>query len=336
MLTQVTSASPPSRPRPAGRPSPRKEAAGPLETVELSASARAPRTASAAPAALAGAALGDPAVATTLKVLTLNIWHDGHKGIDQIIELAKKCEADIIGLQESTQATAQIAAGLGFHHLQQVEGRGVVSRFPIEGVTPERNGVTVRLDNGRELDVFNAHLYYHPYQPYQLTGIPYMDSPFLSTEEEAIASAQAARGADVRSVLADVKSVEGHGRARILMGDFNEPSHLDWTQRAADAGRHPIKVEWPATRAFEEAGFQDSYRKLHPDEMTHPGSTWTPLTEPTDPKDHHDRIDFVLYQGAGLEPTRVDIVGENEKNATLVVTPYPTDHRGVLTTFTVS
>lgn len=338
MLTSVTSAITPSRPRPATRPAPSPAtAAGPSETVELSgASAPRPQSPSVAPAALAGAALGDPAVAATLKVLSLNIWEDGHKGVDQIIELVRQTNADVIGLQESYKATAQIAEGLGFHHLQQVEGRGIVSRFPIEGVTPNRNGVTVRLDNGREVDVFNAHLFYHPYQPYQLTGIPYMDAPFLSTEAEAVASAEAARGADVRSVLSDVESVQNNGRPKILVGDFNEPSHLDWTQRAADAGRHPIKVEWPATKAFEQAGFQDSFRTLHPDEIAHPGSTWTPLTEPTDPKDHHDRIDFVLYQGQGIAPQRVDIVGENEKNATIVVAPYPTDHRGVLTTFAIS
>ncbi len=338
MVTSVSSALAPSRPRPAGRSLPQEEAAAvPGDGVELSgAPTVASKTANMAMPALAGATLGDPAVATTFKVLSLNIWEDGHQGVDQIIELAKKTGADIIGLQESYEATEKIARGLGFNHVQQVPGRGIVTRFPIGEALPNRSGVALTLDNGQEVDMLNAHLYFHPYQPYQLSNIPYMDAPFLSTEEEAVASAQGARGHDVRSVLADLETVQNNGRPKILTGDFNEPSHLDWTQRAADAGRHPIKVEWPSTKAFADAGFKDSFRDLHPDEMAHPGATWTPLTEPTDPKDHHDRIDFVLYQGQGIEPTRVDIVGENEKNATIVVTPYPTDHRGVLTTFTVS
>ena len=93
MLTSVTSPIAPSRPRPASsRPAPKEEAAAaPTESVELSGarSAAAPNTANMAVPALAGAALGDPAVATTFKVLSLNIWEDGHQGVDQIIELAR-------------------------------------------------------------------------------------------------------------------------------------------------------------------------------------------------------------------------------------------------------
>src|SRR4030095_4872449 len=31
-----------------------------------------------------------------------------------------------------------------------------------------------------------------------------------------------------------------------------------------------------------------------------PGVTWTPTTKPEDPKDHHDRIDFVFFAGAAV------------------------------------
>ena len=51
---------------------------------------------------------------------------------------------------------------------------------------------------------------------------------------------------------------------------------------------------------------------------------------------HHDRIDFVYFKGKGLKVTDAKIVGESQKNADIVVTPYPSDHRAVVATFTLS
>ena len=55
-----------------------------------------------------------------------------------------------------------------------------------------------------------------------------------------------------------------------------------------------------------------------------------------DPRTHHDRIDFVYFMGMGLEVKEVMIVGENEENADIVVTPYPSDHRAVVASFRIS
>ena len=55
-----------------------------------------------------------------------------------------------------------------------------------------------------------------------------------------------------------------------------------------------------------------------------------------DPKTHHDRIDFVYFKGNGLKVTDAKIIGENEENADIVVAPYPSDHRAVVATFTLT
>ena len=45
------------------------------------------------------------------------------------------------------------------------------------------------------------------------------------------------------------------GSPVFLTGDFNEPSHLDWTQAAANAGLHfGKKVDWPTSHAVVNAG----------------------------------------------------------------------------------
>ncbi|NDD27668.1 MAG: endonuclease/exonuclease/phosphatase family protein [Proteobacteria bacterium] len=268
------------------------------------------------------------------RVLTLNIQLDGQERLPALIDLIRKTQADVVGLQECGSSARPIAEALGFGLVKQDDDRAILSRFPVLGTTPARQGALIMTPGGRAVAVFNAHLYYTPYQPYQLLGIPYQGAPFVSTAADAIAAAESARGKDVREMLADVATVDPRA-PMIVMGDFNEPSHLDWTARAARAKRHPLEVAWPSTLAFERAGFTDSWRALHPNEIADPGFTWTPNTSVTDPRDHHDRIDFILARGDRLHATHVDIVGENALHAQIVVSPYPTDHRAVLTTFEI-
>lgn len=320
-------------------PSKVEEPVLPQETVFLSQpkeSGRGWRKAALAAAAVASTAglFAHPAAAAasqaTVKVLTLNTWLDCKEGPEKIADVIRRSQADIVGLQETRECTEKLGKELGFSWIQQGDFTGMLSRFPIEEVSPNRHGMKVRLENGEPLAVFNLHLYHAPYQPYQLLGIPYGDFPFVQTEAEAIEQARQARGKDVQSALADIQWMRQQNLPMVLTGDFNEPSHLDWTQRAQESGRHPLKVEWPASKTFAEDGWKDSFRVLHPDEMTHPGFTWTPRTADDDPKDHHDRLDFVMYQGSGIEPVKVQIVGEVGPRSDIQLVDYPTDHRGVV------
>lgn len=98
---------------------------------------------------------------------------------------------------------------------------------------------------------FTAHLPYTPYEPYQLTGIPYHDAPMLRTAAEAIASASATRASHVQRLIDDVKESCHADDFVFLVGDFNEPSHRDWTDEAALAGVHPVACKWPSAEAVE-------------------------------------------------------------------------------------
>ena len=180
--------------------------------------------------------------------------------------------------------------------------------------------------------MFNVHLAHAPYQPYQLLKIPYANAPFIQTADEAVRAARDARGKQVEELVVELKSALAAGRVVFLTGDFNEPSHLDWTRRAADAGKCPLPVEFPSTKRVTAAGMRDSFRVLFTNEVTHPGWTWTPLTSPQDPKDRHDRIDFVFFGGTNVTVTRCEMIGEDSRWADLVVRPYPSDHRSVVTT----
>ena len=273
----------------------------------------------------------------TLRVMTFNLYHGGVRlgqPLSQSVKAIKAARADIVGIQESHAGSVdnaeQIAERLGWHHFAQGGRTAVISRFPIVGNTPGKWGVHLKLSSGLIVHVFNAHLHYIPYQPYQLAEIPYGDFPFIKTEQEAIAWAVRARGAQKDRLLAELRpSLE----ARIpcfLTGDFNEPSFQDWTKSVAATGRIPLKVEYPATKAIVDAGMLDGYRVGYPDPVKSPGWTWTPTTQPTDPRDRHDRIDFVF---SSLKPKSVKsaaVVGETAKSAEIVLKPWPSDHRAVV------
>jgi exonuclease III len=183
--------------------------------------------------------------------------------------------------------------------------------------------------------MFNCHLAYAPYQPYQLLKIPYEEGRFIDTADEAVSEANLARDEGVRSLIAEIEAVRDQGTPIFVTGDFNEPSPLDWTDAVAQAKRVPVAVKWPSAGALLKADFLDTYREVHPDPLKTPGYTWTPTTRVDDPKDHHDRIDFVLASGHGLRVPKSEVVGERSPEADIVVTPYPSDHRAVVSTVTL-
>lgn len=281
-----------------------------------------------------------------LRVMTFNLWVGGDAGkqpLERTVDVVREAKADVVGLQETHGYAAtrgqrgpdngqRIADQLKWHYFAQAGRMGILSRHPIVTNTPGRHGVSLRLPSGTDVWMFNTHLNHAPYQPYQLLNIPYANAPFLKTAKEAVAAARAARGAEIAQVLADLKPVLAAGHTVFLTGDFNEPSHLDWTPRAAAAGKCPLAVEYPSTQAVIGAGLMDAYRSVFPDEVSRPGWTWTPTTEPTDPKDRHDRIDFVFVAGNQAKLKRCEIVGEREDRADIVVKPYPSDHRAVVAT----
>ena len=64
------------------------------------------------------------------------------------------------------------------------------------------------------------------------------------------------------------------GTPVIVTGDFNSPSHLDYTKAAI--GLRPAlidEVPWPVSQRMLAAGFTDSFRAAHPDPVARPGLT---------------------------------------------------------------
>lgn len=290
-------------------------------------------------AAAAAASVRAEAV-ESINVMTFNVWgaEGSASGRDKLVEIIEASDADIVGLQEMGGIEGQLVAdALGFnYHQQSGGGIQIVSRYPVVGQSPSNLGAQIELSPGQSIWLFNAHLAPYPYQPYDLR-----DGILPADEGAVVAAANAARGSQITTYLNEMTSFLAGNSPVFFTGDFNEPSHLDWTQAAADATQRPfdLKVEYPTSKRIVDAGMVDSFRSVRPDEVNDRAYTWTPGYPPPtlDGREVHDRIDFVYHRGAGVIPTAASTLGldGDNPNTDIGVAGYNSDHRAVVVTYDV-
>ena len=268
------------------------------------------------------------AVASEIRIMSYNILYSSSQ--EGTLKVIRESKADVIGLQEiSHERLSDLARDLdfSFHAFPKTtangsdQDTGILSRFPI--VRTLTNGVVARINDSLEVAVFTVHLSPYPYGPYD-----FRDGK-LSSSEEAVASAAAKRLPEIEPVLKEMKAVITDGIPVVLTGDFNEPSHLDWTTATSLHGLHFGKVvEWPVSKAIADAGLHDAYRERYNDPVAFPGYTWTTL----DGEDEvYDRIDFIYHvPHSDFRLQDVLLVGGPINDADIVIGEFPSDHFGVM------
>jgi len=275
-----------------------------------------------------------------INIMTFNMWHGGDAGeqpLTKSIEVIRAAKAGIVGVQESDgygnprpDNSAQIAGNMGWRQIAQGHRDAIMTKYQIVETLASKKGVKIKLDENKFIWFFNCHLAYIPYQPYQLADKKYGDYPFISTEQEAIKWATDTRLEEIEAFIDEIDKVKDEGWPIVLTGDFNEPSHQDWTQRAAEAHVVQQKVEWPCTKRLVEYGFIDAYRMANTDEVLNPGKTWSSINTPGE---IHDRIDFIFYMGNQLKLIESKVIGEPSNKSDIKINDYPSDHRSVMASF---
>ena len=265
-----------------------------------------------------------------LKVMTFNIWYGATQthGLGEVVEAIRAADADIVGMQEPYARLRRVAAALGFYASPRLH---VISRYPI--LEPEGSDGYwgyLLLGPGRLAAIANTHLPCCPYTTYRVVnrGMSRVD---------ALQQEQNTRVGQLVKQLAPLQPLLDGGVPTFFTGDFNSPSHRDWTRPAVEARGLPYPIRWPVSVKMEDAGFVDSYRAIHPDPIADAGFTWTPgYPAPyVTPSEVFDRIDFVWAAGPAAATDSL-VVGEDDANADLAIAPWPTDHRGVVSTFEVT
>ncbi|UNI23805.1 hypothetical protein JDV02_009602 [Purpureocillium takamizusanense] len=273
-----------------------------------------------------------------LSVVTLNLWYGGREVKDahrKQIQYIANSGADVVGLQETMDTHGiRLANALGWH-VWQGKSAAIIARYPIAQVyqaTGVSGAVRLELDgNKREVIVWNAHLADKPYGPYSLCFDRLAPVEVLRHEEES------GREAQMRDILYKMRPHLGNAKKVpvILTGDFNAPSHLDYTDatrwRHCNAGR----MEWPTSVQAAKAGLADSFREIHSDPLQVPGNTWSPIYRSNDGRhEPEDRIDFIHHKGL-LRPivAEVDVWGTHRFEPHHADNEWPSDHAAVRTIF---
>ncbi len=268
------------------------------------------------------------------RVMTLNVKENAscESCYASVVATIRDSQADVAGLQEANAETIQnIALNLGWHASLAA---GIVSKYPIIAERTDSGGAKISFANSKDVWVFNVHLPAFPYGPYE-----YRDTG--STALALAAEQQSGRTSAIQSILTAMTDVINQSSVTpvLLLGDFNAPSHRDWTGTMSDEPGYGTftrtAILWPVSSTVEKRGFQDAYRRIYPSVSTMRGNTWTPAI--TDEVEVHDRIDFIYYHGY-MNVSNVWRVGAGRNSSDKDILPsssWPLDHRAVLVEFSM-
>ncbi len=316
-----------------------------------------------------------------LKVLQFNIWQEGtivKGGFNAIIDEIIRTKADLVALSEvrnyqNTDLSQRIVKALAekgqTFYGQKSQDTGIVSRFPIIKQTAlfpvknDRGSITKAIINmnGIRIAFYSAHLDYRNcsyYMVRQYCGSTWkrLSAPVTDTQELLADSRKSKRDDAIKTFISDANIESKKNSLIVLAGDFNEPSHLDWTDAMKNKyDHHGVVISWECTSMLEKAGFTDSYRKIFPNPETHPGFTYPsankdiPIKRLTwAPKsDERERIDFIFYREDKRWLLKDSIIVGPRKSIAYSKEVddnsldkyskpskiWPTDHKGLLSTF---
>ncbi|KAM4067138.1 endonuclease/Exonuclease/phosphatase family protein [Hirsutella rhossiliensis] len=281
---------------------------------------------------------GSPMV-DELGVLSFNIWMGGSNVNDshrKHVRYLSGTGVDIVGFQESNggQAT-RLGQALGWNAWQGPDV-GIISRYPIAEVFPATavaGAVRVALDGEEsQVIVWNAHLGFNPYGPYDFCFDKKSVDQVLQREKDSGRTGQIVEIVDrMKGQIANADKVPV-----VLTGDFNSPSHLDWTEATRNIHCNVGNVPWPSSEEPTKAGMIDSFREMHPDPLAEAGNTWSPIFLQNENRpEPMDRIDFVYHKGLKTLDSKTEVVGQPKAEPNHKDNEWTSDHAAVKTIFRV-
>ncbi|KAH7363440.1 endonuclease/exonuclease/phosphatase family [Plectosphaerella cucumerina] len=278
-----------------------------------------------------------------VRVMTYNMWAGGsnmnnfhQKQLRALIE----ANVDIVGLQEADPHRAgALADSLGWHYWESAgNGRtAILSRYPISE-TYSHVGVSVAarvaLDGGQQINVWSAHLTAYPYGPYEACN------EGKSPQQVLAAETSSGRFGEMNAIVSAMKpQIAANGSVPVLLlGDFNAPSHLDWTPALQDKNCGYADIQWPTSRIPTDAGLIDSFRVANPDPAAVQGTTWSPiypLSGGTSGRaEPQDRIDYIYHAGnVQVSGSKTFVIGKPSPVPGHANNEWTSDHAAVVTQY---
>ena len=275
----------------------------------------------------------------SLNVLSFNIWQGGHNVNDyhrKQVSFLAGANADIVGMQESFfNDSFRLGDALGWYNWQSSDV-SILSRYPIVevvGTAAAGGGVRIALDGDKsQVIMWNVHLGYTPYGPYDFCFSNMTNDQVMQRETDS------GRTPQIIEVVGKMKTaIANYNDIPVLLtGDFNAPSHLDWTKATASQHCGVGEFAWPSSIHPTEAGLVDSFREIHEDPSADPGITWSPIYLENDGRpEPMDRVDFVYHKGLVTVDSNTVVVGHPMPEPNQKDNEWPTDHAAMKTTFKV-
>lgn len=265
-----------------------------------------------------------------ISIMAFNIWYGGVQvDFEAVANAIRTADPDVVAVQEPEGNLRRLAEAAGYAYVD--ESLHLMSRFPI--FPGQQDGLRfgyIALDPLHVAAVAGLHLTSSPYGPEAVRDGASVDE-VLTLERET-------RLPEIEPYVTALGAIAAKGVPTIVLGDFNTPSHQDWTEAAVAAGQVTYAVDWPVTRALADAGFADSYRVMHPDSIAVPGKTWTAGTPPPRirPIETLDRIDMIWSAGPATAIAS-SLVGETGgPDVDIGVDPWSSDHRAVISRFSLT
>ena len=285
-----------------------------------------------------------------IKIISTNILfkNKSEKSIKALKEIILM--ADIVGLQEINPYKARrIAKSLNYNVCTQSGLRAIMTKHEIIAKSDKKEGLLIKLKGGKKIWIFNLHLPPAPYGPYEINQIGgIFGSNFYDKNSQQDIDAMIKNHLENRTNQVEfvrfkkaVIKAEKSGFPIFVTGDFNEPSHLDWTKAAVDADLHAAVVNWPTSVEMYNLGFKDSWRTFYTNEVKNHGNSWSPHPnyQKNRDKDNNiinepfDRIDFIYYKN-GVKVTDSALIGpKNDKLSRYKIEGFSSDHRSLLSSF---
>lgn len=224
-----------------------------------------------------------------IRVLVWNIFRAGNEvenGPEKILAFIRKVEADICLLQESydikgnrPKAGAWLAGELGWNQYQGGSSHlSVLTHFPLANTAllpnHKANGAGIDLGEGRTIMAFSSWIDWKKPVWDGVAQNPNASAKELLKHETEYSS----RLVHTQGILRGLRDL-GYlsGKVPLLVGgDWNSPSHLDWTEEAEKYMTRKRNLPLPASLLMEKAGFEDCFRVMHPDPVAVPGPTYNP------------------------------------------------------------
>lgn len=308
-----------------------------------------------------------------IKVLSFNILQGGHDAsnvgfpdtrfngsrFDDLANVITEANADIVGIQEDTNTDSLLnSLGPGWNRCYNIYSK--FKLVPLESNGNLLNACRVYLPNGDSLVFVNCHWWPTGGNGPRIIKQRILDGSIpqdLEVFEKEILETTKQIADGPRGYKATVNLLLPYlevNEKTILVGDFNEPSHLDWTKRYAREGKDrwvknptqtPLRfpIQWQGSKALENIGLSDAYRAVHPDEVAKPGITWTPpYPNGTIGRLDYDnqelvRIDRVYFNDSKLKCKAASVVTCSEGNGEVKLDcDWPSDHWAVLAAFEIN